>query len=133
MAYNTLLASRIRERFALLSPVAEKEMMGGIVFMYHDKMCAGVLGDELLCRIAPDAMAAALKHPGCREMRFNGPPMKNYVLVSEAVLDRDSDFDHWIGLALQFNPLAKASRKPKKHQRGESPLQDFQNKLTLKP
>ena len=33
MAYNEKLANRIRERFAELHPVEEKEMMGGLTFI----------------------------------------------------------------------------------------------------
>lgn len=33
MAYSENLADRVRERFAELSNVEEKEMMGGLVFM----------------------------------------------------------------------------------------------------
>ncbi len=53
MPYNEKLANRIRERFATLDNVEEKEMMGGLTFMYNDKMCVGIIKDDLMCRIDP--------------------------------------------------------------------------------
>jgi TfoX/Sxy family transcriptional regulator of competence genes len=54
MAYNEHLANRVREKFVELPNVTEKEMMGGLTFMYNDKMCVGIIKDELMCRIDPD-------------------------------------------------------------------------------
>lgn len=53
MAYNEQLANRIRQKLSDLPNVVEKEMMGGLTFMYNDKMCVGIIKDELLCRIDP--------------------------------------------------------------------------------
>ncbi len=47
MAYDVILADRIRERLADLSVIEEKEMMGGLAFMVNDKMCVGVYKDEI--------------------------------------------------------------------------------------
>jgi hypothetical protein len=41
MSYSENLAIRIRQRFENLPNVIEKEMMGGLTFMYNDKMCVG--------------------------------------------------------------------------------------------
>ena len=54
MAYNHQLADRIRNTLGDLPNIEEKEMMGGIVFMYNDKMCVGIIKDDLMCRIDPE-------------------------------------------------------------------------------
>jgi TfoX/Sxy family transcriptional regulator of competence genes len=113
MAYNEQLANRIRERFMDLEEVEEKRMMGGLTFMYHGKMCVGIIKDELMCRIDPEKQDAALEKPGCRLMDFTNRPMKGYVLIDEAGLKTRKDFDYWIDLALAFNPKANASKKKK--------------------
>jgi TfoX/Sxy family transcriptional regulator of competence genes len=51
MSYSESIAQRIREYFAEYDNVEEKEMMGGLVFMYNGKMCVGVIKDTLMCRI----------------------------------------------------------------------------------
>ncbi len=115
MAYDEKLAIRIRERISDLPNIEEKEMMGGLVFMYNDKMCVGIIKDELMCRIDPALHDAEVEKNGCRTMDFTNRPMKGYILIEEAAMRSDKDFDYWINLALYFNPKAKASKKkPKK-------------------
>jgi hypothetical protein len=41
-------------------------------------------------------------------------PMKGYILIEELAMRPEKDFDYWIQLALDFNPMAKASKKKKK-------------------
>jgi TfoX/Sxy family transcriptional regulator of competence genes len=114
MSYNQTLANRVRERIAELPNIIEKEMMGGLVFMYNDKMCLGIIKDELMCRIDPEIHDMEVEKTGCRTMDFTNRPMKGYVLIEEEGMKSKKDFDYWINLALEFNPKAKASKKRKK-------------------
>jgi TfoX/Sxy family transcriptional regulator of competence genes len=111
MAYDINLADRIRERLTDLPNLEEKKMMGGLTFMYNDKMCVGVFHDELMCRIDPEFHEQAVEKPGCRTMDFSNRPMIGYVLVEQNVLKKQTDFDYWINLCLDFNSKAKSSRK----------------------
>ncbi|MDZ4715730.1 MAG: TfoX/Sxy family protein [Cytophagales bacterium] len=113
MAYNEKLASSIRRALASIRNVEEKNMMGGLTFMVNNKMCVGVLGDEMMCRIDPAVYEDALERNGCRPMDFTGRPMKGFVFVEEAGYQLRKDFDFWISLSLAFNTKAKASRKKK--------------------
>ncbi len=113
MAYNTKLADRIREALAHLPDVEEKEMFRGVCFMVDGKMCVCVSEDEMLCRIGADAMDTALEENGTRQMIIQGRPSKDFVYVSDEAFQTQKDFDHWIKLALDFNPQAKASKKKK--------------------
>lgn len=114
MAYNETLANRIRERLAELPNIEEKEMMGGLTFMYNNKMCVGIIKDEMMCRIDHDIYELCLEKHGCRPMDFTGKPMKGYILIEETGMANQQDFEYWIGLALEFNKKAKASKKRKK-------------------
>jgi len=113
MAYNELLADRIRERLEHLPNLEEKRMMGGLTFMLNDKMCVGVLKDDLMCRIDENEVEQAVERRGCRQMEFTGKPMKSFVLIDETGYSSKKDFDYWIDLALDFNPKAKSSKKKK--------------------
>jgi TfoX/Sxy family transcriptional regulator of competence genes len=113
MAYSEKLAKRIRERLAALPNIEEKEMMGGLTFMYNGKMCVGIIKGELMCRIDPDLHETAISKTGCRTMDFTNRPMKGYVMVDESAMTTQKDFEYWINLALDFNKKAKASRKRK--------------------
>ncbi len=114
MAFNEKLNDRIREALYLLPNIEEKHMFGGTCYLLNGKMCVGVVKDEMMCRIDPDVYEEALHKDGCREMVFTGKPMKGYVFVNEDGIKTQQDFDYWIKLCLDFNPIAKASKKKKK-------------------
>lgn len=114
MAYNEKLADRIRERLAELPNIEEKAMMGGLTFMYNDKMCVGIWKDEMMCRIDPELHEMAVEKRGCRAMEFTRKPMIGYVLVDETGIASKKDFEYWIDLCLDFNKHAKSSKKKKK-------------------
>ena len=113
MAYNSKLADRIRETLANLPVIEEKEMMGGLAFMVNDKMCVGVIKDEMMCRMDPALHAEVIEKTGCRTMDFTKQQMKGWVMIDETGLRNIQDLDYWIGLALDFNSKAKSSRKKK--------------------
>jgi TfoX/Sxy family transcriptional regulator of competence genes len=112
MAYNELLAERIRRSFGRRNVTfEEKRMMGGLCFMVESKMGVGVETDRLMVRIDPEAYDAALRKKGCVPMDFTGRPMRGFVFVNPTGLTTDGELDHWLKLALEFNPRAKASKK----------------------
>jgi TfoX/Sxy family transcriptional regulator of competence genes len=114
MAYNQNLANRVREKFVKLPNVVEKEMMGGLTFMYNDKMCVGIIKDELMCRIDPNLHDIAVEKIGCKTMDFTKRPMKGYIMIDGNGMKTQKDFDYWIDLALDFNKNAKSSKRTKK-------------------
>lgn len=113
MAYNENLANRIREALENLPVVEEKEMMGGLTFTVNDKMCVGIIKDEMMCRIDPTLHESAIEKTGCRTMDFTKRPMKGYVMIADTGMKTKKEFDYWIGLALDFNKKAKSSKKKK--------------------
>ena len=113
MAYNEKLAERVREAFAGITKVEEKKMMGGLTFMINNKMCVGILKDDLMARIDPDVYDSVLKRKGGREMDFTGKPMKGFVFVSPEGTKSKKDLSYWVGLALDYNKKAKSSRRKK--------------------
>jgi len=114
MAFNEKIADRIREAIMDLPDVAEKYMFGGVCFMVNDKMCIGVVKDEMMCRIDPALEDTVLEKTGCRPMDFSGKSMKGFVYVSENAMKKKKDLEYWIGLCLEYNKIAKASKKKKK-------------------
>ena len=114
MAYDEILADRIRERLGNLPNVSEKRMMGGLTFMYNDKMCIGIIKDEMMCRIDPDKHDSLVEITGCRTMDFTKRPMIGYVLIDSSGMKTQMEFEFWINLALDFNKKAKSSKKSKK-------------------
>lgn len=115
MAFDEKIAYRIRETLVNIPNVTEKFMFGGVCFMINDKMCVGVVKDEMMCRINPEMDETVLEIDGCRPMDFTGKRMKGYVFVSEEAMKTKKKLEYWVNLCLDFNALAKASKKkPKK-------------------
>lgn len=114
MAYNEKLTARIREALAHLPKVEEKRMFRGVTFMVNDKMCITAGDNKIMCRIDPAIHEEVIKRKGCETVKMRGREYKGYVYVSEEGIKTKKDLDYWIQLALEFNKLAKSSKKKKK-------------------
>jgi TfoX/Sxy family transcriptional regulator of competence genes len=115
MAYNEKLADRTREIIALTHKnIEEMKMFGGLCFMVNNKMCIGVEKDRLMVRLDPAKYDEVIEKEGCEPMNFTGKPMKGFVFVSEEVLKTKKQLEYWIKLALNYNKIAKASKKSSK-------------------
>ena len=88
--------------------------MGGLTFMVDEKMCVGIVKDDLMARISPDEYKSALDKPGCRPMDFTGRPMVGFVFVNQKNISSDQELKYWVQSALDFNPHAKKSKSSKK-------------------
>ncbi len=88
-----------------------KKMMGGLCYMVDEKMCFGIVKDQMMARINPEIYQASLQIDGCNEMNFTGRAMKGFVFIDPEAIDKEDDLEHWIDLCLEFNPLAKSSKK----------------------
>ena len=112
MAYDEFLADRIKSSLEKRHVAfIEKRMMGGVTFMVDDKMCIGIVKDDLMARIDPEINDNALNKKGCKPMDFTGRPMKGFVFVTPEGTDMDKDLEYWIQLALDYNPKARSSKK----------------------
>jgi TfoX/Sxy family transcriptional regulator of competence genes len=114
MAYNEKLTARIRETLAHLPNVEEKRMFRGVTFMVNDKMCISAGDNKIMCRIDPSVHQEALKRKGCETVKMKGREYKGYIYVNEEGIKTKKDLDYWIRLALEFNKIAKSSKKKKK-------------------
>ncbi len=114
MAYNEKLANMTREIISLTHQnVEEKPMFGGLCFMVNDKMCLGVQKERLMVRLDPAVYNKVMEKEGCMPMDFTGKIMKGYVFVDASVLTTKKKLEYWVKLALDFNKLAKSSKKKK--------------------
>ncbi len=115
MAYDENLADRVRRELKDQgSEFSEKKMMGGLCFMVDDKMCVGIVKNDLMARVDPEIYEELLQREGARPMDFTKRPMKGYVFIDPDGVDMDSDLEFWVKQCLDFNPLAKSSKKKKK-------------------
>ena len=110
MVYNEQLAEKIRKLVSSRRGWTEKKMFGGIAFMLNEKMCCGVVKDDLLVRVGPDRNAEALSLPNSRPMDFTGKPMKGFVYVNAKGWSDGRTLNKWIDMAVEF--VTSLPRKP---------------------
>ncbi len=112
MAYNEYLADKLRQAFSERKvPFEEKKMMGGLCIMVDDKMCVGIIKDDLMARVGPHEYEKMLKQPHAREMDFTKRPMKGYLYVDATGWDNSEELDKWLDQCLAFNKEAKSSKR----------------------
>lgn len=122
MAYDEFIADRMRRVFQEKKVAyTEKKMFAGLCFMVDEKMCCGIHYDKkketdlLMARIGITATETAMDRTGCHPMDFTGRPMKGYVFITPDGFDHEEDLSYWLQLCIDFNPLAKASKKRKRN------------------
>ena len=101
MAFDELLADRVRASLQQATGVREKKMFGGLAFMIGGHLTVGVYGDGLIARIGAQDMAAAAAEPGVRPFDMTGRPMRGIVVIDSAELDNKT-LDRWIGQARSY-------------------------------
>ena len=95
MAFDEHLADRLRQSLnSHKTSFEEKKMMGGLCFMVNDKMCVGVVKNELMARIDPDIYDDALNREGARPMDFTGKRMRGFTFVSPEGVDLEADLEY---------------------------------------
>jgi TfoX/Sxy family transcriptional regulator of competence genes len=96
MAYDEGLAERIRGVLRGRDDVVERKMFGGIAFMVAGRMACGVIHDDLMVRVGPDAHDEAVTEPHARPMDFTGRPMRGMVYVEPGGVSSDADLARWV-------------------------------------
>lgn len=102
MAFDDVLADRIRRYLAGREDIAEKRMFGGIGFLLDGNILVGVWKDSLVVRVGPDGYEDALLGPHVSEFDITGRAMNGWVLVGPAGVEEDERLVGWIRIALKF-------------------------------
>jgi TfoX/Sxy family transcriptional regulator of competence genes len=112
MAFDEALAQRLRDRLAAEPAVTEKKMFGGLAFLTDGNMTVGVHTDELIVRLGPEEMAAALREPGVRPFEVGGRSMRGWLLVAGEFLD-DPTLDAWLTRARGYVAALPPKERPR--------------------
>jgi TfoX/Sxy family transcriptional regulator of competence genes len=113
MPYDEKLAGRVRRLLEGRNGVSEKRMFGGLAFMLGDRMCCGVLNQDLVARIGPEAYESALDKPHVRPMDFTGRPIKGYVYVGPQATRSHGALKAWVDRSITFSS-SLPKKKPRK-------------------
>jgi len=113
MSYDTKLGDRIREYLAEIPnlEIQEKKMFRGLTFMVNGKMCINVSGENLMCRFDPKLQNEIAEKKGYQSMIMKGKEYKGYCYINPDGFRDKKDFEYIISLCLEFNKVAKMSKK----------------------
>jgi TfoX/Sxy family transcriptional regulator of competence genes len=113
-------------------PEIERRLMFGYpCAFFRGHMFCGLFEDQFIVRLSDAERSVFLKQPGAKVFEpMPGRPMKEYVLVPQAVVERDALLGGWLRQALDYvaglpprakkakkaasaRPAKKASKRPK--------------------
>ena len=102
MAYDKKLADRIRKVVAAQPKLTEREMFGGVGFMLRGNMAYGVIGDEMMVRIAKEDTEETLKQPGTRIFDFSGRPSQGWIMVNQPAVAKPAQLRAWVQRGVDY-------------------------------
>ena len=114
MAYDVVLADRVRDALPAEKAVREVKMFGGLAFMVDEKMvaCVSAGGGDLLVRVSRGRDAECLEVAGARraEMGAGRSMGEGWIAVDGAALAADEDLGFWIDAVVEHNAEQTAAR-----------------------
>jgi TfoX/Sxy family transcriptional regulator of competence genes len=102
MAYDEVLAGRIRDALGQQPGLVEKKMFGGVGFMVQGNMACGVYKDMLIVRVDPETYEETMKYPHTRPFDITGRAMKGWLMVEPSGLIGETEFKEWVEAGLKF-------------------------------
>ncbi len=70
--------------------------------MLHGNMACGMIDDNLIVRVGPDAYESALEEQHTRVFDMTGRPMRGWVVIDPPRLSMESDVHSWIQRGIDF-------------------------------
>lgn len=102
MPYDEHIAARIRAVLGKMPGISEKEMFGGIAFLYRGLMFIGVSGGTVMARVGKALYEESLARAHIRVMDFTGKPMAGYVFIDEPGISTDDALRFWVTRCVSF-------------------------------
>ncbi|PRY57148.1 TfoX/Sxy family transcriptional regulator of competence genes [Knoellia remsis] len=103
MAYDEVLAQRVREIVGGDPDVTERKMFGGLGFMFGGSMgVAAASRGALMVRVDPEESEALTARAGVERMEMKGRSMAGWLLVDQSVLEGDAALEEWVERGADF-------------------------------
>jgi TfoX/Sxy family transcriptional regulator of competence genes len=103
MAYDEVLAQRIREAVHGEPGLSEKRMFGGLAFLVHGNMAVSASGQGgLLLRIDPAEAESLTSHPLARRFEMRGREMDGWLRVDGEAVEIDDELQRWVDIGLAY-------------------------------
>jgi hypothetical protein len=114
MAYDHVLADRIRDLVAGEDGVAEHRMFGGLAFLVNGNVSVAASGrGGLLVRVNPEEASAPAGGERVRPMVMRGREMRGWLQVDGTAVSDSGQLERWVarGVSYARSPPAKTTRR----------------------
>ena len=102
MAFNAVLAERVRKLLHKRKGIADSRMFGGVAYLLNGHMCCGVRDEFLILHLGEEGAARALDGEHVHEIDFTPRPFKSMVCVSVGGYRSDQDLRTWVSRAVAY-------------------------------
>ena len=102
MPYDEKLEARIKAITDDWEDVSSRKMFGGVCYLMHGNMVAGVWKEFLILRLGEDAADFARELPHVRPFDITGHPMKGWVMIEPAGCRTSAQLRKWLEQARAF-------------------------------
>lgn len=103
MAYDPVLADRIRDLLAAEPDVTEKKMFGGLAFLVDGNMAVAASGQGgVLVRVDPEEHERLLARTKAEPMIMRGSPTRGWLRVAPEHLARRSQLASWVDRGVEY-------------------------------
>ena len=102
MAYDQLLADRVRPLLSRKRNFAEKKMFGGVGFLLRGNMCVGVWKEFLIVRLGVERQEAVMSEPYVLPFDITGKPMRGWAMIEPDGLQNEKNLQRWVEAAVDF-------------------------------
>jgi hypothetical protein len=102
MAFDEVLAGRVRRALVRRKALTERKMFGGIGFFLAGKIVAAVMRQGLAVKLGPDGRADALLEPHVRPFGRPGRTMTGWVMIDPEASATDEGVAGWVRRAVAY-------------------------------
>lgn len=103
MAYDEVLAQRIRDLVDGEPGLSEKKMFGGLGFLVGGNMAVAASSQgAMMLRIDPADAAELTRHDHVERMEMRGRAMDGWLRVGDEAVTHDSDLERWVETGLAY-------------------------------
>lgn len=103
MAYDEVLADRIRGLLIGTADFTEKKMFGGLAFLIGGNMAVSASGHGgMLLRADPAASDELCANPGVERAVMRGREMDGWLRIDEDAIDSEDDLRRWVRVGVDY-------------------------------
>jgi TfoX N-terminal domain len=103
MAYDEVLAGRIRDLIGAEPRLTEQKMFGGLAFLIGGNMAIAASGQGgLLVRVDPDRSDALVAETAARPMEMRGREMRGWLRVGADEVASEAELTRWAELGTSY-------------------------------